>query len=126
MTHTERCDAYASDITDANANEIGFDVVRDRLALRLDEQVHRPFAVAVVDEADSILIDEARIPLVIAGDQDESELLAYRVDDLTRHFRESVEYTVDETGRNVVLTDAGIRAVEQAFACGNLFDDENL
>ena len=65
MTHTERCAAYASDITYATANEIGFDVLRDRLALRLDEQVHRPFAVAVIDEADSILIDEARIPLVI-------------------------------------------------------------
>ncbi len=59
--------AYACDVTYATANEIGFDFFRDRLALRLDEQVHRPFAAAVIDEVDSILIDEARIPLVIAG-----------------------------------------------------------
>ena len=67
MTPAERRAAYACDITYATANEIGFDVLRDRLALRLDEQVHRPFAAAVIDEVDSILIDEARIPLVIAG-----------------------------------------------------------
>ena len=67
MTPAERRAAYACDVTYATANEIGFDVLRDRLALRLDEQVHRPFFAAVIDEVDSILIDEARIPLVIAG-----------------------------------------------------------
>ena len=67
MTAAERRAAYACDITYATANEIGFDFLRDRLALRLEDQVHRPFAAAVIDEADSILIDEARIPLVIAG-----------------------------------------------------------
>ena len=67
MTPHERRTAYACDITYATANEIGFDFLRDQLALQLTEQVHRPFAVAVIDEVDSILIDEARIPLVIAG-----------------------------------------------------------
>jgi preprotein translocase subunit SecA len=126
MISEERKRAYACDVTYGTANEIGFDYLRDQLALHRDDQVHRPFAVALVDEADSILIDEARMPLVIAGDQDEAESLAYRVDALTRHFVRSVHYTVDENERNVVLTDAGIRAVEKTFRCRNLFDDENL
>ncbi len=126
MISAERKQAYACDVTYSTANEAGFDYLRDQLALYPKDQVHRPFAVALVDEADSILIDEARIPLVIAGDQDQTELMPYRVDELTRHFRRSVHYTVDENERNVVMTDAGVRAVEDAFNCGNLFDDENL
>jgi preprotein translocase subunit SecA len=126
MISDERKRAYACDVTYGTANEIGFDYLRDQLALHRDDQVHRSFAVALVDEADSILIDEARMPLVIAGDQDEAESLAYRVDVLTRHFVRAVHYTVDENERNVVLADAGIRAVEKTFRCRNLFDDENL
>src|SRR5438094_1368248 len=126
MTAEERRYAYSCDLTYGTANEIGFDYLRDQLALHLKDQVHRPFAVALVDEADSILIDEARVPLVIAGDQDETESLAYRVDALTRDFVRFVHYTMDENQRNVALTDAGIRAVEEAFECGNLFEDENL
>jgi len=125
MHSEERKRAYACDVTYATANEIGFDYLRDQLALYPKDQVHRPFAVALVDEADSILIDEARAPLVIAGDQDEVQI-AYRVDAVTRHFLRSLHYTLDENERNVVLTDAGIRAVEEAFGCGNLFDEENL
>ncbi len=126
MTHTERRAAYASDITYATANEIGFDVLRDRLALRLEEQVHRPFAVAVIDEADSILIDEARIPLVIAGGDTGDTALAYVVDQVVRHFQPSLHFTVDTGAHNVALTDTGIRAVENAFGCRNLFDESNL
>src|SRR5437867_2919882 len=126
MPATDRKDAYACDVTYSTANEAGFDYLRDQLALYPQDQVHRPFAVALVDEADSILIDEARIPLVIAGDQDETQLLAYRADELTRQFRPSVHYTVDDNQRNVALTDTGIRAVEEAFHCRNLFDDDNL
>jgi preprotein translocase subunit SecA len=126
MTSEERQRAYSCDVTYGTANEMGFDYLRDQLALHRGDQVHRPFNVALVDEADSILIDEARLPLVIAGDEEESEPLAYRVDTLTRRFQRFVHYSVDENERNVVLTDAGIRAVEQAFGCGNLFEDENL
>ena len=100
--------------------------MRDGLALHPSEQVHRPFAVAVIDEVDSILIDEARIPLVIAGGSVEQEPLAVRVDRLTRHFRRGQHYTLDEYGRNIALTDAGIHAVETSFKCGNLFNEENL
>lgn len=86
MTAAERRAAYSCDITYATANEIGFDVLRDRLALRLDQQVHRPFSTAVIDEVDSILIDEARIPLVIAGGDAGDNALAYVVDQVVRRF----------------------------------------
>jgi preprotein translocase subunit SecA len=89
MSPAERRSAYACDITYATANEIGFDVLRDRLALRLEEQVHRPFHAAVIDEVDSILIDEARIPLVIAGGDSDESSLAYVADQLMRRLRPS-------------------------------------
>jgi len=126
MTPAERRAAYGLDITYATANEIGFDVLRDRLALRLDEQVHRPFFAALIDEADSILIDEARIPLVIAGGDSDGAALAYTADQVVRHFRSGVDYTVDTGAHNAALTDAGIRRVELAFSCGNLFEERNL
>lgn len=126
MTAVERRAAYACDITYATANEIGFDVLRDRLALRLDQQVHRPFATAVIDEVDSILIDEARIPLVIAGGDTGESALAYVADQVVRRLRPSVHYIVDAGAHNAALTDAGIRAAEDAFGCGNLFEQRNL
>ena len=122
----QRKEAYACDITYATANEIGFDFLRDQIALFPKEQVHRPFAAALIDEADSILIDEARIPLVLAGGQPANFTLADRIDQVTRHFTHPLHFTFDEYARNVALTDAGIRAVEDAFRCSNLFADENL
>ena len=121
-----RRQAYACDITYATANEIGFDLLRDGLALYPHEQVQRPFAAAVIDEADSILIDEARIPLVIAGGEADQAPLAYHVDRITRCFHRGRHFTFDEYSRNVALTDAGIRAVEASFGCGNLFEERNL
>ncbi len=126
MPVEERKRAYACDITYSTANEIGFDHLRDGLALYPQDQVHRPFAVAVIDEADSILIDEARIPLVIAGGRSDEEPLAYRVDRLTRNFRRYRHFTLDEYGRNIALTDSGIRAVETSFGVENLFAEGNL
>lgn len=126
MEGSARKQAYACDITYATANEIGFDYLRDQLAFFPHEQVHRPFHTALIDEADSILIDEARIPLVIAGRVPGEESLALSVDRLTRHFRCPVHYTVEQSGRIVSLTDTGIHAVEQNFRCGNLFAAENL
>jgi preprotein translocase subunit SecA len=122
----DRGRAYACDITYATANEVGFDLLRDGLALRPRDRVQRPFATAVIDEADSILIDEARIPLVIAGGDAGQDVLAYQVDRVTRHFRTGRHFTLDEYARNIALTDSGIRAVETSFGCGNLFDEENL
>jgi preprotein translocase subunit SecA len=126
MSTEERRRAYACDVTYATPNEIGFDHLRDGLAMYPHQQVHRPFAVAVLDEADSILIDEARIPLVIAGGQEDQEPLAYRVDRLIRRFHRYQHFTLDEYGRNIALTDAGIRAAETTFGRGNLFAEENL
>ena len=126
MTPLERRAAYRCDITYATANEIGFDVLRDRLALHLDRQVHRPFFAAVIDEVDSILIDEARIPLVIAGGDTGASALAYVADQVVRRMQIQVHYTVDVGGHNAALTDSGIGAVESAFGCGNLFEEQNL
>jgi preprotein translocase subunit SecA len=126
MSSEERRRAYACDITYATPNEIGFDLLRDGLALHPEEQVHRPFAAAVIDEVDSILIDEARIPLVIAGGKVDQEPLAIRVDRLARSFRRGQHYTLDEYGRNIALTDSGIHAVEVTFQRRNLFNEENL
>jgi preprotein translocase subunit SecA len=126
MNSEERKQAYGCDITYATANEIGFDYLRDQIAFYPAEQVHRPFAAAVIDEADSILIDEARIPLVLAGGEAGDAVLAYRVDQVTRHFRRGVEYVLDQYGRNASLTDRGIHAVERAFGCANLFSEGNL
>ncbi|HMF78551.1 MAG TPA: hypothetical protein VK604_23030 [Bryobacteraceae bacterium] len=126
MTTEERRAAYASDITYATANEIGFDFLRDQLALELSEQVHRPFATAVVDEADSILIDEARIPLVIAGGNSDESSLASAAEQLVRRLHRGAHYAVVNSGRNVGLTDRGIRLVEQATGCRNLYKERNL
>jgi preprotein translocase subunit SecA len=126
MTPAERRAAYGCDITYATANEIGFDVLRDRLALCPDEQVHRAFFAAVIDEVDSILIDEARIPLVIAGGDTDGAALAHVADQVVRGFVQGVHYTVDVGVHNAALTDTGIREVERAFGCANLFEEENL
>src|ERR1700722_16489917 len=125
MTADQRRAAYACDVMYSTANEIGFDFLRDRLALRLHEQVQRSFATAVIDEVDSILIDEARIPLVIAGGDADEGSLADAADQIVRSFRAPLHCTVDTGARNVALTDAGIAAVERAFACGNLFEERN-
>jgi preprotein translocase subunit SecA len=130
MEFPERRAAYACDLTYVTANEAGFDFLRDRIALDIRNQVHRPFAVAVIDEVDSILIDEARTPLVIAGvaqgAAEQAAALAHAADRVTRGFRRGTHYTVEEHERNIALTDAGVQAIEGAFRCGNLFAEANL
>jgi preprotein translocase subunit SecA len=126
MSVAERRRAYACDVTYATANEIGFDFLRDRLALSLDEQVQRPFETAVIDEADSILIDEARIPLVIAGGEADNNSQALAAEQVARHLRQPLHCTLDVGAHNVALTDVGITAVETFFGCGNLYEPRNL
>jgi preprotein translocase subunit SecA len=118
--------AYACDITYSTANEIGFDFLRDQLAFDLSEQVHRPFGVAVIDEIDSILIDEARIPLVIAGGSYDGGNPEFQADSLVRSLRPGLHFTVMNNGRNVGLTDAGARVIERATNCTNLYEERNL
>jgi len=126
MAFTQRRAAYRSDITYATANEVGFDYLRDGLARNTEEIVLRPFAFAVIDEADSILIDEARIPLVIAGGTPDDPAVAHSVDSVIIQLRPYAHYYVDEFARNVQLNDTGIFLVERALGCGSLFDDRNL
>jgi preprotein translocase subunit SecA len=126
MPAERRRAAYLCDVTYATANEVGFDYLRDGHARSVEEMVQRPFAFAVIDEADSILIDEARIPLVIAGGVPEDSALAYRVDRVAAGLRPHVHYSLDEFARNVQLTDAGIQRVEEDLGCGSLFDAQNL
>jgi preprotein translocase subunit SecA len=126
MTPAERRSAYAADITYATQNEIGFDFLRDRIAMRPGEQVHRAFHAVVIDEADSILIDEARVPLVIAGGESGDRGLAWVADQVMRGLYLGEHFTIDPGGHNAALTDAGIHAVEIALGCGSLFDDRNL
>jgi preprotein translocase subunit SecA len=126
MTPAERKAAYRSDITYATANEIGFDFIRDRLALDPGDQVHRRFRAAVIDEADSILIDEARVPLVIAGGATGDGGLAYAANQVARGLRQGEHFTIDTGAHNVALTDGGIRVVETALGCTNLFEERNL
>lgn len=126
MTPAERRAAYAADITYSTQNEIGFDFLRDRIAMGPGEQVHREFHAAVIDEADSILIDEARIPLVIAGGESGDRGLAYVADQVVGGLCPIELFTIDPGGHNAALTDAGIQAVEVALGCGSLFDDRNL
>ncbi len=126
MSPAERRAAYAADITYATANELGFDFLRDQIALHPADQVHRSFHSVVIDEADSILIDEARIPLVIAGAGKSDSSLGYAVDTLARRLSPGLHYSSDPGGKNVMLTDSGIHLAERALGCRNLFDESNL
>ena len=126
MTPEQRRAAYLRDITYASANEMGFDHLRDGLALHPNEQVLRPFAVAVIDEADSILLDEARIPLVIAGGTVEPSSLAVDADRVVRHLMPHVHFTSDQMARNVALTPHGVSEVERLLPCSNLYDAGHL
>jgi preprotein translocase subunit SecA len=126
MTPEERRKAYACDITYATPNEVGFDFLRDQLALNVDELVLGDFATVLVDEADSILIDEARIPLVIAGGADQPEALARRMAAVASILNPNHDYRADDFHRNVHLTGRGARAVERMIGCENLYAPENL
>ena len=125
MDKRERQDAYNCDITYATAKEAGFDYLRDHICMKQEDLVHRPFNVAIVDEADSILIDEARIPLVIAGSTEDIAANPYRMAELARELRQGRDYETDENDRNVYLTESGTDSAERALGCGSLHDSEN-
>ncbi len=112
--------AYAADVTYSTAKEAGFDYLRDGLAYDPAERVHRPFHMALVDEADSILIDEARIPLVISGLAGASEEDADRIASAVRELAPGRDYETDAERRNVFLTDAGLDRIERVLGCANL------
>ncbi len=126
MTRSDRRSAYSCDVTYVTAREAGFDFLRDRLCLDPADLVHRPLHLAIVDEADSILIDEARIPLVVAGDEQEHPSELARMAVLARRLTAGVDYDTDEYARNVNLTERGSQRVEEMLGCGNLYAPENL
>lgn len=126
MTPGERRRAYLADVTYVTAKEAGFDQLRDLLAGDVRDLVHRPFHFALVDEADSLLVDEARVPLVIAGNVGREPSSSRRLAELVATFVPGVHFDADEYGRDVQLTDAGIDRVEQALGCGGLHDEKNL
>jgi preprotein translocase subunit SecA len=117
--------AYAGDVTYATAKEAGFDFLRDGIALSAGDLVHRPFHMALVDEADSILIDEARIPLVIAGVGEKEAWDAGRLAGLIRVSATGRDHETDAEHRNVFLTDEGAARLEAALGCGSLYDAKN-
>jgi len=112
MSPEERRGAYEADVTYATAKEAGFDCLRDALAVEPGTVVHRPFNVALVDEADSILIDEARIPLVIAGNTERQSGQPERLTAIVRRLVPEQHYVVDRERRTVYLTDDGLDRAE--------------
>lgn len=125
MDDDSRREAYAADITYGTNNEFGFDYLRDNMAHSLDECVQRGHNFAIVDEVDSILIDEARTPLIISGAADENVDLYSTIDSIVRQLTEE-DYTLDEKAKNAMLTEAGIAHCEKLLHIDNLFDPVNI
>ncbi|MDO5436298.1 MAG: preprotein translocase subunit SecA [Clostridia bacterium] len=121
----ERRASYACDITYGTNNELGFDYLRDNMVIRQGDLVQRGHNFAIVDEVDSILIDEARTPLIISGAGEKSTEMYDRVDAVVRSMKRDVHYELDEKKKAVTLTDEGARKVETAFGVDNINDPEN-
>ncbi len=125
MGISERQPAYSADITYVTAREAGFDYLRDHLAHERKETVHRPFHLAIIDEADFILIDEARIPMVIAGPAHLPACDHHASARLVEILEPDLDFTVTENRRNVYLSERGIQRLETLLDCGNLFLESN-
>jgi len=126
MSPRERTRAYASDVTYVTAKEAGFDYLRDHLCTVQEDLVHRPFHYAIVDEADSILIDEARVPLVIAGSLEARRIDPYRAAAIVRSLDAQRHFKTDEFARNARFTESGLDRLESELGCGSLHISENL
>jgi preprotein translocase subunit SecA len=118
--------AYGSDVTYGTNNEFGFDYLRDNMKFDVAHFVQRPLHYAIVDEVDSILIDEARTPLIISGPSEESTDLYYRVDKVIPFLKPEVDYTVEEKSKTAALTDEGNIKIEHSLGVQNLYDLSNL
>ncbi|EPR26458.1 Protein translocase subunit secA, partial [Geobacillus sp. WSUCF1] len=122
MSREEKQAAYNADITYGTNNEFGFDYLRDNMVLYKEHIVQRPLYYAIIDEVDSILIDEARTPLIISGTAQKSTKLYVQANAFVRTLRKDVDYTYDEKTKSVQLTEEGINKAERAFGIDNLFD----
>ena len=125
MTTDERRKAYKANIVYAPVNEIGFDVLRDQLITDRADAVQHGADVALIDEADSVLVDEALVPLVLAGNEP-GTAPGGRITDLVRRLKKNQHYVVDEDGRNASLTDVGARLLERQLGITSLYDDEHV
>lgn len=121
-----RKDAYNADITYGTNNEFGFDYLRDNLARTIDEVSQRPHHYAIVDEVDSILIDESRTPLIISSQAEDSEDLYYKFADISKELIKDVDYTVDEKMKAISLSDVGITKAEELLGITNIYTEKGI
>ena len=125
LSSKEKQDAYNCDILYSTNNEIGFDYLRDNMVIRKEERVQRPLNFAIIDEVDSVLIDEARTPLIISGGEMHSANLYLDADSFAKGLKEDKDYIYDEKNKSVSLTEAGSDKAEKKFNIKNLYDIDN-
>ena len=125
LSSEEKQDVYNCDITYSTNNEIGFDYLRDNMVVRKEERVQRPLNFAIIDEVDSVLIDEARTPLIISGGQMENSNLYIDADRLAKSLKKDKDFILDEKTKTVNLTDKGVEKAEKKFNLVNLYDLSN-
>ena len=125
LSSEEKQDVYNCDITYSTNNEIGFDYLRDNMVVRKEERVQRPLNFAIIDEVDSVLIDEARTPLIISGGQMENSNLYIDADRLAKSLKKDKDFILDEKTKTVNLTDKGVEKAEKKFNLDNLYDLSN-
>ncbi len=126
LTDEQRQASYNSDITYGTNNEFGFDYLRDNMKYEISQFTQRELNFAIVDEVDSILIDEARTPLIISGPSEESTDKYYKIDKIIPKLQKETDYTVDEKARTVILTEEGNIKAERLLGAGNLYDPSNI
>jgi preprotein translocase subunit SecA len=126
MTDEERKKAYGADITYGTNNEFGFDYLRDNMKFDFKDYVQRSLNYVIVDEVDSILIDEARTPLIISGPTEESTEKYYTIDRIIPFLKKDTDYTIDEKANSSVLTEEGVQKVERMLKVENLYDPRNI
>ena len=125
LTYDQRRRAYSADVTYGTNNEFGFDYLRDNMVISEDQMVQRPLNYCIVDEVDSILIDEARTPLIISGPGEKSTDLYYTLAGIVKTFTKD-DYTMDEKQKTIAPTDSGVAKVEKMLGISNMFDNEHL
>src|SRR3984893_7027724 len=126
LSDVERRAAYGADITYGTNNEFGFDYLRDNMKFDLADCVQRGHHFGIVDEVDSILIDEARTPLIISGPAEESTDKYYRIDKIIPKLIQDIDYTVDEKHRTATLTEEGVSKTEKLLGLGNMYDPQHM
>ncbi|MHB8068358.1 MAG: preprotein translocase subunit SecA [Desulfobaccales bacterium] len=126
LDDAQRRQAYAADITYGTNNEFGFDYLRDNMKFSLEDYVQRGFNYAIVDEVDSILVDEARTPLIISGPAEESTQLYYVLNRVANQLKQEQDYTIDEKARSVLITEDGVAHAEKALSVDNLYEPGNI